>query len=409
MKAFLGIFLLLIGFSLRSNAYDLTLGKWHAAIHREDGKNIVFTLAISKVKNQTVFSFINGKETLKTTDIQSKGDSLIVHMPVFESFFRLKIINKDSLQGDWVRNGISSETKIPFTATAKFSYRFPISKNSNSVDATGKWALNFSNDANKPSPAIGVFQEKNHIVTGSILTPTGDYRFLEGVTNGDSILLSTFDGVHALVFAGKINTQDSTISGNMISGAKGLTAFTGKKDANPQLPNTSEMYVKDGESGKLNFTFKDLNGKEVSINDPKFKNKVVIIDLMGSWCPNCMDETAFLSNFYKKNKARGVEVIGLAYEYTTDYERSVKSLTKFQKKFDVQYPMLITGVSVADPKRTEKTLPELTDIKMFPSTIILDKTGKVAFIDTGFEGPGTGEYYTKFVKEFDEKIDKLLK
>ncbi|QES87474.1 peroxiredoxin family protein [Rhizosphaericola mali] len=409
MKAFLGIFLLLIGFSLQSNAYDLTPGKWHAAIHREDGKNIVFTLAISKVKNQTTFSFINGKESLKTTDIQSKGDSLIVHMPVFESFFRLKIINKDSLQGDWVRNGISAETKIPFTATAKISKRFPYTTTTNAVNASGKWALNFSNDDNKPSPAIGVFQEKNHIVTGSILTPTGDYRFLEGVTSGDSILLSTFDGVHALVFAGKINIKDSTISGNMISGAKGLTAFTGKKDLNPQLPNTSEMYVKDGESGKLNFTFKDLNGKEVSINDPKFKNKVVIIDLMGSWCPNCMDETAFLSDFYKKNKARGVEVIGLAYEYTTDYERSVKSLTKFQKKFDVQYPMLITGVSVADPKRTEKTLPELTDIKMFPSTIILDKTGKVAFIDTGFEGPGTGEYYTKFVKEFDEKIDKLLK
>jgi peroxiredoxin len=169
------------------------------------------------------------------------------------------------------------------------------------------------------------------------------------------------------------------------------------------------MYVKNGEDGYLNFSFPDVDGNPVSLSDARFKNKVVVISLMGSWCPNCMDETAFLSNYYNKNKERGVEIIGLAYEYTTDFERSQKSVRKFQKRFDIQYPLLITGVSVTDTLRTEKTLPQLTSIKAFPSSIILDKTGKVHKIDTDFQGPSTGEYYTAYIKEFEKTIDELLK
>ena len=124
--------------------------------------------------------------------------------------------------------------------------------------------------------------------------------------------------------------------------------------------------------------------------------------------PELYDETAFLSDYYKKNKARGVEVISLAYELTTNFTRSKNSLLKFKNRFDVTYPILITGVSVADALKTEKTLPQLTSIKMFPSTIIIDKKGKVSKIDTGFEGPGTGEYYTSYIKEFIGYINKLL-
>lgn len=81
---------------------------------------------------------------------------------------------------------------------------------------------------------------------------------------------------------------------------------------------------------------------------------------------------------------------------------------KFKNRFDITYPVLITGVSVGDSLKTEKTLPQLTPIQMFPSAIIIDKSGKVRRIDTGFQGPGTGEYYTRYIKEFSDYIDKLL-
>jgi len=121
-----------------------------------------------------------------------------------------------------------------------------------------------------------------------------------------------------------------------------------------------------------------------------------------------MDETAFLSDYYNKNKHRGIEIVSLAYEYSTDRERSVKTLRKFQQRFNVQYPMLITGVAINDSMRTEKTLPELTPIKFFPSSAILDKQGKVRKLDTGFNGPATGDHYVQYKKEFEETVNKLL-
>jgi peroxiredoxin len=173
------------------------------------------------------------------------------------------------------------------------------------------------------------------------------------------------------------------------------------------LPDIAAMYVKKGD-GKLNFTFRDLANRKVSINDLKFRNKVVVLQIMGSWCPNCMDETAFLSDYYRKNRQRGIEIIGLAYEYSTDAERSRKSIQKFNDRFNVQYTLLNTGVTVSDSLRTEKTLPELTTIKSFPTTIFLNKQGRVAKIHAGFSGPGTGIHYTEWKNEFEKTIDDLL-
>ncbi|HYH15363.1 MAG TPA: TlpA family protein disulfide reductase, partial [Flavisolibacter sp.] len=97
------------------------------------------------------------------------------------------------------------------------------------------------------------------------------------------------------------------------------------------------------------------------------------------------------------------------YERTTDFEKSKASLERFQKRFNVQYPMLVTGVTVTDPLRVEKTLPQLDRIAAFPTTIFIDKQGIVRKIHSGFNGPGTGEHYELFQREFNETINALLK
>ena len=89
------------------------------------------------------------------------------------------------------------------------------------------------------------------------------------------------------------------------------------------------------------FSFKDINGNAVSLSEPRFKGKVVLVQLMGSWCPNCMDETRFLSGFYDEYHGKGVEIVALAYERSTDFARSQTSLRSFQQRFQVKYPMLI--------------------------------------------------------------------
>ncbi len=379
-------------------------GKWRGFLHREDGKDVVFNFEVLWMQRQPVFFVTNASERIKITDITVKEDSILFKMPVFESEFKAQILSKDSISGVWIKGTSAANQVISFTATDRQPYRFKTTGNT-AQNISGKWSVTFKKDG-YTSPAIAVFTQKGHRLTGSFVTPTGDDRFLEGVVNKDSIWLSTFDGVHALLFTATI--ANKKINGMYYSGAKGKESWTAVRNDTATLPDIAAMHLKDSGNNHLNFTFSDLDGKPVSINDTRFKNKVVVIQLMGSWCPNCLDETAFLSNWYKKNHQRGIEVIGLAYEYTTNFDRSQKSLRKFQQRFNVPYPMLITGVSTADSLKTEKTLPQLTDIKTFPTTIFLGKNGTVQKIETDFAGPGTGEYYERFKQEFDNTIDTLL-
>lgn len=398
----------LVLFSIYASAIPpLKDGNWRASLLREDGNKIIFNLSIEQQKGKTILYILNGEEKMLVNDVKIVKDSLFINMPVFESSFKLKIISQDSIAGVWIKRGPTKDNIMPFTATTKEAYRFSPVNGDASQQAAGKWKMDFIRGTNH-EPALGNFSQNGNVVTGSILTPSGDYRFLSGTVTGNLLQLSTFDGVHALLFTAKIN-KDSITDGSLFSSRAPEQKWVAVKDANATVPEAEVTKVKDGESGKLDFSFKDLDGKQVSINDARYKNKVVIIQLMGSWCPNCMDEMAFLSKYYKQNKQRGVEIIALAYEYTTDVQRSTLSLRKFQKRFDVTYPMLITPTTVSDPLRTEKTLPQLSGIKVFPTSLILDKNGKIAAIHTDFYGPGTGEYYTQYVQNFETTINGLLK
>lgn len=377
---------------------------WQAQLHRADGHNIVFNFEWITEKGKSTWYIRNASERIRVTDIQTKGDSLIIQMPLFESQFRVKK-NAAGLTGKWIKGGAVRTQVMPFTATRN-GRRFDAPDDA-FYNITGRWTAAFIEN-NLSAPAIAEFTQRLGYITGTFLNPTGDYRYLEGVVTNDSLMLSCFDGGHAYLFAAKIEDKNTIRQGWFYSGAVHKEEWHAIRNDTASLPmDDVAMYVRPGEE-KLHFTFNDLNGKPVSIDDERFKNKVVIVQLMGSWCPNCMDETAFLSEYYNKNKYRGIEIVSLAYEYSTDNARSVKSLRKFQQRFNVQYPMLITGVSVNDSLRTEKTLPELTQIKTFPSSVILDKNGRVRILDTGFNGPGTGEHFIQYKKEFEEAIDKLL-
>ncbi|WP_315821242.1 TlpA disulfide reductase family protein [Paraflavitalea speifideaquila] len=209
--------------------------------------------------------------------------------------------------------------------------RYPVSAKS-PYNISGRWAVTFG-EGKDASQAVGEFQQAtNGKVTGTFLTPTGDYRYLEGSIYADTLKLSAFDGSHVYLFTARLDNDSTITRAVFYAGAAGTENWVAHKDAKAQLPDGFDaVKLRPGES-KLNFRFPSTDGDQVSINDEKYKNKVVVIQILGSWCPNCMDETQFLVDYYKKNKHRGVEILGLAYERTTEFERSKKSLATFQKK-----------------------------------------------------------------------------
>ena len=381
--------------------------RYRASLLRSDSARIVFQIEEVNTNGRIVWNFLNAGERLQAKNIRVKKDSLFVDMPFFESGFEVKREKDGRLTGVWRKGTAAQEVIVPFLAVPTKD-RFPLTFGPAKYQLNGRWRSEIlSPDGSKEDAVVQLNQQGNRII-GSVVINSGDYRYLEGVVTGDSLVMSTFDGSHAYLFMAKVKDGNTITDGVFFAGAKSRRTWSAVKDdhADVDLSETAAT-LKPGES-KLDFRFPDLDSNLVSINDDRFKNKVVVIQIMGSWCPNCMDETAFLSDYYKKNHARGVEMIGLAYEYSTDFARSVRSLKKFKERFALDYPVLITGVRVGDSLRTEKTLPQITEIKTFPTTIFIGRDGMVKKIANDFFGPATGEYYERYKREFEKTINELL-
>lgn len=387
---------------------DLKPGTWRAALSR-DGQELPLLLDVTQnpdKKTYTIFS-VNGEERLQLDSAYFENDSLHIPMQIFDSEI-VAALKDDRLSGKYNR---LKEGKViaslPFNATFGENHRFfkeGIAKSDKNIG--GKWSTVFINTSTGDTTmAVGNFTQNGNTVQGSFLTPTGDYRYLNGNLNGDSLYLSTFDGSNAMLFKAALQA-DGTLKGAQWSGVKGYKTWTAKLDPEAKLPDATKLtFLKPG-FDKVNFSFSDSEGKVVSLSDPLYKDKVVIIQILGSWCPNCMDETNFLAPWYRKNKDRGVEIVGLAFEHSDKPEVSNPKIKKMITRFGMDYPVLLAGTNTDEA--TAKALPMLNKVMSYPTTIFIDKKGKVREIHTGFSGPGTGKYYDQFVEEFNGLITKMI-
>lgn len=402
MKTKLLFFFLLI--STLGLAQPLSTGTWRGVLKTEAGNQIPFNFAVKTAAGKTQLTIINGAERLKVDGVSYSKDSVFIQLP-FDSELRVKQTN-GQLQGKWVRHLGDKDVAMSFSAIPNYPWRFFKKVATPRADISGRWSATFVDKEGKKELTVGEFKQTGPKLTGTFLTTTGDYRYLEGVVSGDKLYLSTFDGNHNYLFTADI-TDNKITNGKLYAGLTSETNWTATRDANAKLPDAYSLTALKPGYKKIAFSFKDLNGRTVSLSDSRFKNKVVIVQILGSWCPNCMDETAYMINYYKKYHQKGVEVVGLAYERTKDFAKSKKTLLQLKNRFNIPYPLLITGYTPGngDP---EKSLPMLKDIIGFPTTIIIDKKSDVRKIHTGFSGPGTGKHYTEFIEEFEILTDHLL-
>jgi thiol-disulfide isomerase/thioredoxin len=405
MKKFvLSIPLLLLFFtSCRfSGPAKLQNGIWRATLKTATGKFIPFNFEVKDSLGSPRLAIINGAEYFKVPDVKIVDDSVFIHMPLFDSEFKAKLAD-GVLTGHWIKHLPKKDVAMAFTAETGVDWRFFKAPLKPAFNVNGRWSAIFKSG----DTTVAEFRQQGDKLTGTFLTTTGDYRYLQGTVAGDSLYLSCFDGGHAYLFNAKINDAKTIADGKYYAGYTSVDEWSAVKNDNAKLPDAYSLTVLKPGFKKIAFTFTDLDGKKVSLSDERFKGKVVILQIMGSWCPNCMDETSYLVNFYKKYHPKGVEIIGLAYERSTDFARSKNSLEHVVSHFGIIYPILITGYT-NDKKELTKSLPMLSNFLGFPTTIIIDKKGDVRKIHTGFSGPGTGNYYAEFINEFEKLNDDLL-
>ena len=408
-KALLQLFLagLVAGTACQTEKKPSSLppGTWRAVIGSPGGE-LPFGLDLGRLDDTTFLVHVrNGTERLPLDTAHVRGDSLHVPIDIFDSEL-VAAVDDSSLYGRYTRYDAGKRAyDLPFSANHGQTFRFTPANAQPAGDVSGNWAVTFRTEKDS-SQAVGVFKQQGNSLTGTFLTPTGDYRYLAGQVEGNEMKLSAFDGSHVYLFKAYLDSSRNRLEGEFWSGAKGYKKWTARRDEKAALPDANALaYLKKGYD-RIDFTFPDLAGKPVSLSDPKFRNKVVVVQIMGSWCPNCMDETKFLAPWYDKNKARGVEIVGLSYEKVPTLEVSGPKLERMKKRLDVGYDVLLAGFHTTDS--VAASLPMIEKVLAFPTTIFIDRQGKVRRIHTGFSGPGTGRYYDEFVEEFNQFVEKLL-
>lgn len=363
-----------------------------------------------KYVNQDSFylEIINGNERIMVSDVivgldrKTAKDTVVINFPVYDTYIKA-IYEEGYMEGDWFIN-YKDAYSIPFKAQHGQDVRFKKSTNTFNSNIDGRWLVSFDYDTEDPYPAIGTFSvdEKGH-ATGTFKTETGDYRFLEGLVDGDKLRLSVFDGAHAFLFEAKI-LEDESLVGTFYSGKHYKSNWIAKRSDNDTLSSVYNLTkLVEGYTEAFEISFPNAEGQITSLNDEKYMDKAKIIQIIGTWCPNCRDESNFLKEYYQ-DKPDNLEIISVAFERYKEDDRNMTAIKRYKDKMNIPYEILYGGYY--NKKEASKSFPMLNKIISYPTLIFLYPDNSVYKIHTGFNGPATNEFES-FKSDFKNLVNEI--
>lgn len=376
-----------------------------AEIQLNDRLQIQVIAALAEKNPKAPITIYNGKEVYQLSVKKRIGDTIVYQFPAQDAEWRVAF-EKDfsEARGWWV----NYNKKVPV--------RYPIHLHNgilkqpepapNQVNLAGKWRVVFNPGTQNEEVLVGVFEQKiGNLVTGSFLSETGDYRYLNGYVSGSTLHLQTYTGYWAFVVDATLQSADQ-MSGNFYSGASYNAPFSAVRDETVQLRDQSSLtyLVKRDEPVLLKDLIK-MNGRKTTI-DLAAEHQLTLIQIMGTWCPNCLDETKLLQELQAEYGSKGLHVVALAFEVGNDTKKQRARLKNWIKSMNVSYPVYLAGTSSKDAASAR--FPMLNGIMSFPTALLVDQQGKIIAIHTGFSGPATGEAYTDLVKIFKQEIENAL-
>ena len=371
-------------------------GPWLGELALNDSVNLNFIYNIANEPERNRTYILNGKEQvfLKTT---YKNDSIFMDFPVYQS--RIVAKEEGGIMLGYFEKTDATDYRIPFVGTQGFDDRLPNNEPASSALAK-RYAVSFTGGGSNME-AVGEFQQDGNVVTGSFLTPYGDYRFLEGKLNGNHLTLFGFDVGYIQVFQADLQ-QDSLINGRYYSGLTGYKTWTGYASETFELEDPETMSALNVDAGPIAFSFPGIDGNPVTFNQAN-TTAVTILQITGSWCPNCKDQAIFLQKLADEFPTQ-LRVLGIAFERMGTLEASIAAAKKSKDDLGTSYPV---GVAKYNKEQVaEEVFPFLTKIRSYPTLIIIDKKGEVRKIYTGFAGPGTTRYeeLTNYLTQFTQDL-----
>jgi thiol-disulfide isomerase/thioredoxin len=409
MKNYFAINLILIVFLSSCESNNLPReGIWRATLTPDSTRKdleIPFRMEIMRMQDQALsVTFRNAGEEIRVQDVVILDDSIHLRMPVFEGTIDARVKGK-SMDGSYTHRAGGRSWSVPFHAGFGIPDRFPRYTDPPSANITGRWEVT-AGAGDQAEKQIAEFTQEGGHLTGTFLTTTGDYRYLEGKMAGNKMMLSGFDGAHALIFEATLSAAGTLDKGILCGGPSWKTEWHAVRNDTVTLPDpTTLTFLKPGYE-KFDFAFPDLDGKTIRFSDPEFLGKPAIVQVMGSWCPNCMDEARFFTGLFNEFKDQGLNLFALCYE-SADRDQSIRAIRRFRSSLEAGYTFLYAGES--NKRKAGETLPMLNRILSYPTSIFIGRDGKVVKIFTGFSGPGTGKHYEKLTGEMRKVVGEMMR
>ena len=349
----------------------------------------------------------NGQEKIELSIVKfipltGLQDSFYIDFPVYQSHLT-GYIAENIMSGEWVVRS-KENYRIPFTAWYGKNYQYAVQTVESEIDINGDWEIDFNIDGEHPFKGLGIFKQEGNILTGTVKTETGDYRFMSGNVVADQFYLSAFDGAHSFFIRGK-EGPNGKLFGSFSNGNHYKVNFVAIPNEDFELGDPNELTFLQEDYHSFSFSFPDVSGKLISSNDEMFKGKPLLVQIMGTWCPNCRDETSFLVEYLSKNNVGDLNIIALAFERYRNKDKAIFALENYKEKLNIPYQLLIAGNS--SKEEASEKLPMLNRVISYPTLIFINRNGEVIKIHTGFNGPATDEY-EDFKLDFHNTIQALI-
>jgi len=390
------------------------VGQWRSVLETPGGE-LPFFLRIAEQDGALAAVVVNDIEEAPLSAVRIDGTTVTLEMAWYDSELEGTVSGDGSrIAGHWRKTVPGGDSVLPWTAERGLGPRFePIAETDlrpGAADAlseiSGVWRLVFV-DHGGEDVVRGELRQVDGRVTGTMLTSVGDYRYLDGSYESGVLRLSTFDGAHAFLFHGRAQ-PDGRLVGDSWSRDSYHATWVGERVQNHEriLPDPWQQVIPTQADRRFRFNRPDSDGELVSNEDARFVGKVLVVNLFGSWCPNCNDEAPLLADWHRRWSADGLEIVGLAFEFSGDPKRDRLMLNRYAERHGIEYPLLLAGLS--DKAEAAEVVPDISAVNSYPTTILVARDGAIRWIHSGFAGPGTGRHHESLVAELEQRIETLL-
>ena len=373
-------------------------GMWDATVVVPGLNNlpIPFRFQIRQQGSEASGSFFNGDDKVTSSSGEFTDGRLTLRYPEYGT--RIEATFKDGrLEGQYIR-----PTNVPYAFQARRFSAPPVSRKG-VPSIAGLWTVALKSSKGEAAWRL-IVRQSGPEVAAVILRVDGDTGTLTGVYRDGTFVLSHFSGARPSLLeltpkAGRLdvveNRREPLIAVRSEEArAKGL----------PQPADPSRFTSVTDPGAPLRFSFPDLRGKLVTNADQQFRGKVVIVNIGGSWCPNCHDEAPFLVDLYRRYHARGLEIVLLSFE-EGDQLKNPTRLRDFISHYGVRFTVLLPG----EPSQLAEKLPQAVNLNSFPTTFFVGRDGTVRGVHAGFAGRATGTFHTELKKDVTARVERLLR